>query len=251
MRCNGAFRFAALVPFAVRAGADALWTGHYARVVERDGRRLVARAADRRKDQSYMLATVDPALLDRVAFPLGEDAKEDVRAEACAAGLEAASRAESQEACFLAGGDYRSFLERNGVGRASGDIVDEDGTVLGRHDGIWRFTAGQRRGLGLASAEPLFALRGDVTTNTLVVGPRSALATRALVARGRLYMPVSHAEAKLRYRSPAVMASVTQTCEGFSLELEEPVDAVAAGQVAVLYDEDVVVGAGVIESATG
>ena len=115
MRCNGAFRFDELVAFADRAGADELWTGHYARIVERDGMRLVGRGADPQKDQSYMLAAVDPALLERVRFPLGEQTKEETRAEAATAGLASARRAESQEACFLGGDDYRAFLERQGV----------------------------------------------------------------------------------------------------------------------------------------
>src|SRR6187551_1731945 len=145
MRCNGAFRFDRLVDFARRAGADVLWTGHYARIAERDGLRLVARATDPAKDQSYMLATVDPAMLEHVAFPLGTSTKEKVRAEAAAAGLAVARRPESQEACFLAGGDYRSFLARSGVGATPGPIVDEAGRELGRHAGIWHFTPGQRR----------------------------------------------------------------------------------------------------------
>jgi tRNA-specific 2-thiouridylase len=251
MRCNGAFRFAALVAFAARIGADVLWTGHYARLVERDGMRLVARGADPGKDQSYMLATVDPLLFDRVGFPLGETTKVAVREEAAAAGLAAAGRPESQEACFLAGGDYRSFLERHGVVSSPGKIVDEAGAVLGGHDGLWRFTPGQRRGLGVASEEPLHVLRSDPGSNTLVVGPRSALAARRVTARGRLYVPVASAEVKLRYRSAPVLADVIETEDGFALALDDPVDAVAPGQVAVLYDEGAVVGAGVIESATG
>lgn len=251
MRCNGSFRFAALLAFAERAGADVLWTGHYARLVERDGIRLVARGADPAKDQSYMLATIDPPLLHRVGFPLGATTKVAVRDEAAAAGLAAARRPESQEACFLAGGDYRAFLERNGVASTPGSIVDEAGAVLGGHDGLWRFTPGQRRGLGLASTEPLHVLRSEPHANTLVVGPRSALGARRVRARGRLYVPVERAEAKLRYRSEPVTASVAPTAHGFSLELDEAFDAVAPGQVAVLYDGDVVVGAGVIESATG
>ena len=151
MRCNGRFRFDALVDFAERAGADVLWTGHYARIVERDGLRLIARGDDPAKDQSYMLATVDPALLDRVAFPLGGQGKRTTRDEAAAAGLAVAERAESQEACFLAGDDYRTFLERQGLARRPGPIVDEDGVELGRHDGVWRYTPGQRRGIGLAT----------------------------------------------------------------------------------------------------
>jgi tRNA-specific 2-thiouridylase len=251
VRCNGAFRFDALAGFARRAGADVLWTGHYARIVEHGGMRLVARGADTRKDQSYMLATVDPALLTRVAFPLGESTKPEVRDEATAAGLDAAQRPESQEACFLAGGDYRAFLSRHGVADRPGPIVDRTGAVVGRHDGLWRYTPGQRRGIGLTSNEPLFALRSDAGTNTLVVGPRHALGARRVEARGRLYLPVDEVEVKVRHRSEPVPARVTSTVSGFALELARPVDAVAPGQVAVLYQDDVVVGAGVIEQATG
>jgi tRNA-specific 2-thiouridylase len=249
MRCNGAFRFAALVDFARRAGADALWTGHYARITERGGRRLVSRGHDDAKDQSYMLATVDPGLLDRVGFPLGGMTKAEVRTEAAAAGLDAAGRAESQEACFLAGGDYRSFLERHGVPSAPGAIVDETGALRGRHDGLWRFTPGQRRGLGISATEPLFALRSEPDTNTLVVGPRESLGVRQVAAAGRLYLPVTRAEAKLRYRSRPVLATVEPVEDGFELALDEPVEAVAPGQVAVLYEDDAVVGAGVISRA--
>ena len=251
MRCNGRFRFDALVAFAERAGADVLWTGHYARIVERDGMRLVARGSDAAKDQSYMLATVDPALLDRVAFPLGGQGKRSTRDEAAVAGLAVAERAESQEACFLAGDDYRTFLERQGLARRPGPIVDEQGVELGRHDGTWRYTPGQRRGIGLAAPEPVFALRSDTATNTLTVGPRSALEVRQVEVRGRLYLPIERAEAKLRYRSTAVPSLVERTSEGFRLHLEQPAFAVAPGQVAVLYDDDAIVGAGLIITATG
>jgi tRNA-specific 2-thiouridylase len=251
MRCNGELRFAALVGLADRLGAAVLWTGHYARVVERDGLRLVARGRDPAKDQSYMLATVDPLLLARVGFPLGGDTKTAVRAEAACAGLAAAARRESQEACFLAGGDYRGFLHRHGVVSLPGDIVDQSGAVLGRHEGLWRYTPGQRRGLGIAAREPLHVVGSDRASNTLVVGPRRSLETRHVSARGRLHVPVSRATAKLRYRSPAVGAEITPTADGFELTLSDPVEAVAPGQIAVLYDEDVVVGAGMIESATG
>lgn len=120
-RCNGGFRFGELLAFARRAGATRLATGHYARIVEHRGRLLLARGADAEKDQSYMLARLDPAKLDRVWFPLGDQRKEDTRGEAARAGLAAAGRPESQEACFLAGDDYRDFLERRGTRRASGE----------------------------------------------------------------------------------------------------------------------------------
>jgi tRNA-specific 2-thiouridylase len=246
IQCNGGFRFGHLLAFARRAGAEKLATGHYARVVEHRGRRLLARGVDPHKDQSYMLARLDPARLDRVAFPLGDQTKEETRAEAVRAGLAAARRAESQEACFLAGDDYRSFLERRGLESREGAIVDEGGRDLGTHAGFWRFTPGQRRGLGVSAAEPLFALRSDARTNTVVVGPRESLGRTVVDADGRLYLPVERAQVKLRYRSDPVGATVAETAPGFRLELDRPAYGVAPGQAAVLYDEDVVVGAGLI-----
>jgi tRNA-specific 2-thiouridylase len=248
-RCNGAFRFDALLAFAERAGAQSLWTGHYARIVEHDGRLLVGRAADADKDQSYMLSTLDPEALARIRFPLGEQTKDETRAEAVAAGLEAAARAESQEACFLAGGDYRHFLERQGLRRREGEVVDENGTVLGRHDGFWQFTPGQRRGLRVASGRALYVLGTDRTTNAVVVGPRESLAVTRVEADGRMYADVDRARVKLRHRSAPVPARVAASNGGFTLELEEPAYAVATGQVAALYDGDAVVGAGVITDA--
>jgi tRNA-uridine 2-sulfurtransferase len=245
-RCNGAFRFDALLEFAGRAGAETLWTGHYARVVEREGKRLVGRAADSQKDQSYMLGTLDPGVLERVRFPLGDQSKAETRAEAAAAGLAAATRLESQEACFLAGGDYRSFLERQGLRPADGPVVDTRGQELGHHDGYWRFTPGQRRGLRIAATRPLYVLRTDRATNAVVVGPREALAVTRIEVRGRRYLRVIRADAKFRHRAASVRARVVASNGGFSLELEEPAHAVAIGQTAVLYDDDAVVGAGVV-----
>jgi tRNA-uridine 2-sulfurtransferase len=249
-RCNGSFRFDELLGFASRAGAQKLWTGHYARIVERDGRRLLARATDPDKDQSYMLAQLDPEKLELVEFPLGELTKAETRAEAAAAGLDVAERRESQEACFLAGDDYRSFLERRGLDRSDGAIVDEEGRELGRHDGVWRYTPGQRRGIGVAAAEPLYALRTVPTTNTLVVGPRGSLARTDVDVTGVLHAPVDRADAKLRYRSAAISARVRLRPDGFALELERPSYGVAAGQLAVLYDDGgAVVGCGLVSSA--
>lgn len=245
-RCNGAFRFDALLAFAERAGAAALWTGHYARIVERGGTLLVGRAADPDKDQSYMLSTLDPDVLARVRFPLGDQSKEETRAEAARAGLAAATRRESQEACFLAGGDYRAFLERQGLPRSEGEIVDEQGRVLGTHDGYWRFTRGQRRGLGVVSSRPLYVVRTDRASNAVVVGGEETLGATRVEADGRLYIPIDRALAKLRYRSAPIAARVRASNGGFALELEEPAHAVASGQVAALYDGDAVVGAGVV-----
>src|SRR5438105_3059572 len=176
IRCNGSFRFAELLAFARRAGASRLATGHYARIVDHRGRRLLARARDPEKDQTYMLARLDPRLLDRIWFPLGQQTKEETRAEAGRAGLAAARRTESQEACFLGGGDYRDFIGRHGVEEDEGEILDEQGRRLGSHDGFWRFTPGQRRGIGVAAGKPLYVLRTDPGKNAVVVGPRESLA---------------------------------------------------------------------------
>src|SRR5919204_536579 len=249
IRCNGSFRFAELLAFAERAGAERLATGHYARVVEHRGRLLLARGVDPRKDQSYMLARLDPRFLERIWFPLGEQTKEETRAEAVRAGLAAARSSESQEACFLAGGDYRPFLARHGLPVTEGPVVDQGGRELGRHEGFWRFTPGQRRGLGVSGGEPLYALRSDPETNVVVVGPRRALATHEIEARGRLYVPVERAEVKLRYRSPALPADVVPTGSGFRVHIDQPAFGAATGQAAVLYEDDVVVGAGTIETS--
>jgi tRNA-specific 2-thiouridylase len=248
INCNGGFRFARLLAFARRAGADVLATGHYARIVEHGGRRMLARAADPQKDQSYMLGRLDPRHLGRIVFPLGEQTKEETRAEAERAGLTVARREDSQEACFLAGDDYRAFLERRGLATDPGALVDEDGNELGTHGGYWRFTPGQRRGLGVSASEPLYALRSEPKTNTVVIGPREALARTKIEAAGELYIPVARVEAKLRHRGDAISASVRPIDQGFSLELDRPAYGVAPGQAAVLYEDGVVVGAGLVRA---
>ncbi|MSY59719.1 MAG: tRNA 2-thiouridine(34) synthase MnmA [Actinobacteria bacterium] len=249
-RCNDSFRFDELLSFARRIGAAKLATGHYARIVEHDGTFALARGVDEAKDQTYMLAGLKSEQLARIAFPLGTSTKTEIRAEAAAAGLAAAKRAESQEACFLAGGDYRDFLTRQGLAATPGVIVDGSGKEVGEHDGFWRFTPGQRRGLGVSASEPLYAVGTTPRTNTVVVGPREALARTEVRVRGRVAPGARRVEAKLRYRSPAVPATVEPTASGFRLTLDEPAYAVARGQAAVLYADGTVVGSGVITGAS-
>ena len=248
--CNGFFRFGRLLAFARRAGAARLATGHYARIVEHGGRLLLARGVDPVKDQSYMLARLDPRVLDRVWFPLGEQSKDETRAQAAEAGLAAATRSESKEACFLGGADYRSFLERRGLVPRTGEVVDEQGAVVGTHQGFWGFTPGQRKGLGVATGNPVYALKTLPAGNRVVVGPRDSLARRSVRADGKLFVDVDRAEVKLRYRSAAVPGVVTPVSRGFKVELDEPAYGVATGQAAVLYADDVVVGAGRVTSSS-
>jgi tRNA-uridine 2-sulfurtransferase len=250
IRCNGGFRFGALLAFARRIGAARLATGHYAQIAEHRGRLLLARGSDPAKDQSYMLARLDPRHLPRLWFPLGEQRKEETRAEASAAGLAAAARPESQEACFLAGDDYRDFLARHGLESREGPVLDSDGREVARHEGFWRFTPGQRRGLGVAVGEPVYALGTDPRTNTVFVGSRASLArTEVSSGAGRLFVPAERVEAKLRYRSPATAATVEPLARGFRLTFDEPAYGVAVGQAAVLYEDDAVVGAGLISAS--
>jgi len=250
IRCNGGFRFGALLAFTNRIGASRLATGHYARITEHRGRLLLARGSDPAKDQSYMLARLDPRVLPRLWFPLGEQGKDETRAEASAAGLAAATRPESQEACFLAGDDYRDFLARHGLESQEGPVADADGREVARHEGYWRFTPGQRRGLGVAIGEPVFALRTDPRTNTVFVGSRESLARTEVSSRtGRLFVPAKRVEAKVRYRSPATPAIVEPLARGFRLTLDEPAYGVAVGQAAVLYEDEAVVGAGLISAS--
>ncbi len=191
-----------------------------------------------------MLAGLDPKHLERIWFPLGDQSKAETRDEAERAGLAVARRAESQEACFLGGGDYRDFLGRQGLAGQEGRIVDEQGTTLGSHRGFWRFTPGQRRGLGVSTGSAAYAIGSDPATNTVVVGPREALARRTVWASGRLFASVTRGDVKLRYRSPAVPADVEALENGFRVRLDQPAYGVASGQTAVLYEGDVVVGVG-------
>ena len=228
------FRFDELLAFAERIGAARLATGHYARIVERDGRLAIARAADPAKDQSYMLATIDPSVLDRLWFPLGEQTKDETRAQAEAAGLAVARRPESQEACFLGGDDYRSFLGRSGLETTPGPLVDESGAEVGTHDGFWRFTPGQRRGLGIAASEPLYAVATEPRTNTVVVGPQrrrsrdAASRCAAGSTAGHRASRRSSATARRRSTPPS-----SRPAGGFELLLDEPAFGVAPGQTAV------------------
>ena len=249
IRCNGFFRFGRLLQFARKAGAGRLATGHYARIVERDGRLLLARALDSAKDQSYMLARLDPKVFDRLWFPLGEQTKHETRAEAEQAGLAAARRPESQEACFLGGSDLRAFLGRHGLSTEPGDVEDESGRVLGAHRGFWGFTPGQRKGLGVATGSPVYAVRTVPARNTVVVGPKESLARTRVRASGRLFADVARAEVKLRHGSPAASGGVQRRSRGFEVVLDEPAFGVAPGQAAVLYEDDVVVGAGRVVSS--
>jgi tRNA-specific 2-thiouridylase len=251
VRCNGRVRLDAMLDYADSLGAAELATGHYARRTA-DG--LLRAAADPAKDQAYMLCALAPESLARMRFPLGELTKPQVRALAAEAELPVASKADSQDLCFLAGTGKSAFLARHGgAPEREGEIVDRGGRVLGRHRGHHGFTVGQRRGIGIAAEEPLYVLATDARSNRVTVGPRAQLDTREVTVRGAvLHRPGAEVEAvKLRYRSRALACTVAGTPAAgrhprLALQLSEPVDGAAPGQAACLLRGDVVVGWGTI-----
>ena len=254
--CNGEVRIEAMIELAGRLGASALVTGHYARVVDDGDGPLLAAAADPAKDQSYMLSALAPELLDRLRFPLAELRKPEVRAIAQRAGLPVARKRESQDLCFLAGQGKRDFLRRHaGLRDREGDLLDPAGRRLGRHRGHHHFTVGQRRGIGVASAEPLFVLATDAGSNTVTVGSRAELATRTVtVCDAVLHRPGDGVDSvRLRYRSKPIRCSPVELGAGahrrLELELAEPFAAAAPGQVASLIRGEAIVGHGTIAAA--
>jgi len=257
--CNGHVRLDAMLALADRLGCHVLATGHYAQIAEVDHHDgpLLRVAADSAKDQTYMLAALAPASLARMRFPLGELCKTEVREIAAAAGLPVASKADSQDLCFLAGTNRSRFLARHGgIANATGRLVDREGNVVGCHDGQHLFTVGQRRGIGVAAGEPLYVLDKDAEHNRVIVGPRSALlTTRVAVRNARLSRAGARVDrVKLRYRSRPIecrLAGEPGTGRHAELELElaHPVDGAAPGQLACLMDGDVVVGWGTIARA--
>jgi tRNA-specific 2-thiouridylase len=251
VRCNGFVRFDAMLELAGALGAVRLATGHYARIARDEEGPLVRVATDPRKDQSYMLAKLDPVLLDRLSFPLGGLTKDAVRALARDAGLPVADKRESQDLCFVAGLGGREFLQRHGGPRLRrpGEIVDLDGRVLGAHEGQHNFTIGQRRGLGVAGPDPLYVIGKDAGTGRVTVGPKEALRAEVVALEDvRLHRGLEQVETvRLRYHARALSCRARRADDGrVELELDEPASAVAPGQLACLMRDDRVVGEGTI-----
>ncbi len=260
VRCNSHLKFGALLARARAVGAGTVATGHYARL-ERDpksGRTLLRRAADPDKDPSYFLFDLTEAQRRSARFPLGGLRKDEVRAIARDAGLAVAEKPESMDLCFVPKGEtYREVLERHGLAPSGrdGTLVSRDGAVLGRHDGIDRFTIGQRRGLGLASDRALYVVAIEPATRRVVGGDERALIREACTVGGMRWIPFERAggpvRATVRIRSthPGVGATIETTEEGRArVVFDEPQRAVTPGQALVAYEGDLVLGGGWIES---
>jgi tRNA-specific 2-thiouridylase len=261
--CNRDVKFARLLERARQLGFDAVATGHYARVVTRGGQPALARARAREKDQSYVLFELPPAALARLVLPLGEvGSKAEVREHARRLGLPVAEKPDSQEICFVPDGDYAAVLAaRAPAALTPGPIVDDEGRVLGRHEGYARFTVGQRRGLGVGGPEPRYVTGIDPASATVRVGGAGAVLARGLTAARASWRELPAAGAggmalAVQIRSGAVAAPARVTpgaggwAAGFDVAFDAPVRAVAPGQAAVVYDGEVLLGGGWIVGAT-
>ena len=258
--CNQHLKFGDLVSRMELVGAETLATGHYARVEKLgDGSWGLFRAADRAKDQSYALATIPYAVLERVSFPLGALDKQAVRAHAARLGLSVWDKPESQDLCFVPDGDYAGFMVRHlheTRGTAAGPFVDLDGRRLGTHRGIIHYTVGQRRGLGVAASEPLYVIAIDALAHTVVLGPKQALEAPGLVTEPAHWLrpspvaPGTRAEVQIRYHHLPAAARLHPRPDGrVEVRFESPQTAVTPGQACVFYDGDQVLGGAAIESA--
>lgn len=250
VRCNGVLKFNVLLSRAKALGASHLATGHYAKLDESGS---LFRAVDHAKDQTYFLFPAKRKAFQQTLFPLGGMTKAEVRAHAERLGLVTSSKPESQEVCFIPDDDHTRFVkEQEGVPDASGDIVDESGNVLGQHDGYFRYTIGQRRGLGVAAGHPLYVLRIQPHSRRVVVGPADRLQEQGLIASGMNWF--RHPEegetvfARIRHNGGLLEATVTGE-DPIEVRFKAPARAVAPGQAVVLYSEDEVLGGGWIERA--
>lgn len=256
MECNRQIRFEFLQKNALALDADFLATGHYARIDRGpDGRFRLRKGVDDAKDQSYVLSVLGQAQLSHALFPVGEYPKAEVRQLAQKYGLNVASKKDSQDLCFLGKHDYRQFLALHSPDvMRPGPIVLKDGRIIGEHQGLANYTIGQRKGLGVTSAEPLYVLGMNPHTNALIVGTQTQLGRDTLVARRMNWVSGSapqgpfRAEVKIRYKARAVPAWVEPLDDGrIHVRFDEPLRDITPGQGAVLYDGDVVLGGGIIE----
>jgi len=250
IECNRSIKWGALLEWARKIGADSLATGHYARISPSDNGPLLCRAADRGKDQSYVLYMLSPEELQRTRFPVGDLTKAEVREVAAEAGLPVAAREESQEICFIPGDDYRRLIkQRAPEALKPGPIVDTSGRRLGEHKGLAGYTIGQRRGLGLPGGR-WYVVAIDAAENALVVGPEEAVfASEIAVGEVRVGAAVTddvfEATVMTRYRGAEGAAEVTLLSdERARVRFLEPQRAPAPGQAAVFYRDEVVLGGG-------
>jgi tRNA-uridine 2-sulfurtransferase len=248
--CNRYLKFGSLLAKAKIMGFDYLATGHYARIEKTDEQWRLLKPKDKAKDQTYFLYPIGAQDLCQILFPLGNLTKDEVRALAHKANLPVAQKAESQDICFVTGGDYRQFiLERTGAMK-QGDIVDMEGKILGRHRGLIYYTIGQRSGLGISAKKPLYVVNIDAGKNRVIAGSKNDLQAVGLIA-GDLNLLTSNlpaqALAKIRYRKKPARCRIEREANKLRINFPEAQESITPGQAVVLYDGEEVLGGGVIE----
>lgn len=254
VRCNRGVKIKELVALADRLDASRVATGHYARLVETDGRVELHRARDASKDQSYFLHMLSQETLSRLCFPLGDSDKAEVRAEALRLDLPGAGKGESQELCFVPTGRYDTFVSERAPERLRpGPIVDDAGRVVGQHAGVHRFTVGQRRNLGVALGKPSYVVDIDAEQGRVELGPVERLMAgfaelSDVSLAPDLALPLS-AEVQVRYRGTPLAARILASASGARVAFTRPVQAVVPGQFAVFYEGSRVLGGGLIRKA--
>ncbi|MCL2271273.1 MAG: tRNA 2-thiouridine(34) synthase MnmA [Treponema sp.] len=254
IECNRYLKFTLMLHRALELEAQKLVTGHYARIEKSGDRWLLKKGIDHKKDQSYVLYMMNQKTLSQTAFPLGKMTKKEVRQLAAAKGISNADKEESQDICFVENGDYTDFIKNyTGKSYLEGDITDTEGKVIGRHQGLIRYTIGQRRGTGIACNFPVYVIAKNIANNTLAVGGESSLYSASLtagkinmIACENLFQPQRLA-VRTRYQQKEQFATVQQIDQdSVRIDFEEPQRAVTQGQAAVFYDGDTVVGGGTI-----
>ncbi len=255
IECNRSIKFGRLLEKAAQLGMDYVATGHYARIVQEGGVFHLLRGRDRDKDQSYALYSLSHGMLARILFPLGGFRKEEIRALAGQHQLPIANKPDSQEICFIPDNNYKEFLTTYaGASNTPGNIIDTQGRVLGTHTGIFNYTIGQRKGLGLASGQPLYVVDINPQTNTVTVGGNKDVYSREFTVSDFTWIggapPASQfsAAVAIRYNAPAQPANVLVESPGVLVRFTEPQRAITPGQSAVIYSGDEVLGGGIILS---
>ena len=256
VRCNKKIKFGKLFDFAEYIGADYLATGHYARIIFEDGRFKLKKGVDLKKDQSYVLYNLTAENLSRIIFPLGEMSKAETRNLAESLNLKVADKPDSQEICFVPNDDYKKFISSragNVDALKAGEIVDTSGKILGHHNGVANYTIGQRKGLGIAAECPLYVVRLDVANHKVVVGRSEEIFSTELIAEDVhwIYPPKNFPaklQAKIRYGFRVADCEVENFGENLRVKFFEPQRAITAGQSIVFYDDDEVLGGGIISN---
>ena len=254
VRCNKKIKFGKLFEFAESLNADFLATGHYARIVFEDDKFKLKKAKDLHKDQSYVLYNLRAEQLSKILFPLGEYSKSETREMAKKLNLPVAYKKDSQEICFVPNDDYKNFLQNfapNADAFQSGEIEDKSGKILGKHNGIANYTIGQRKGLGISAEYPLYVIRLDVENKKVIVGKSDEVFSKSLIAKdiNWIYKPdlSKTFQAKIRYGFRTGECKITESGNVLNVEFLEKQRAITPEQSIVFYDNDELIGGGIIE----